>query len=505
MSDTSNLSRKSYEKKDDVVINSIYLYTPDTLVELDGGDFVKELIIYENMIDCFQTGLLVLTDNNRLSEIIDFTEACYVVVSYRTPLPKRMQDGMGGFVDEKLIETPATVVFKVYETVSKTRGTKQTAQFEALHLVSPSLFLNDISVKSQSVRGNAIDIIRDLTSNYFYDRSGGDSTSGKAMVTTSLPNFKQISLERLPSDKALAMIDDNYEFLKVTGKTTEELKIAFPFSRALYKIKEIAYDLETNNGQQGYMFWETHTGFKLAPRQYLYEQKPLILLTKSQVDAQYNSQYNPGPIMNIYDMDDFEIGGSHKRSMQIREGAFQSTMYVYDITNKTYYKSNFSYNRGYVGKVSGRYPVINPNKITPRFTEVSDGVHKVFTKDIASGRFNTSRFSREVDERDFGHADVQQLVLSEEMLSMDTYMEVNTSGMHFIEAGNTVQILIPPATASQDNSSDKQLSTTYLVDSVTHVIDFITKSHRMKLGLSKNFKTTESSTVQLQPSEGVGA
>ena len=163
------------------------------------------------MIDCFQTGLLVLTDNNRLSEIIDFTEACYVVVSYRTPLPKRMQDGMGGFVDEKLIETPATVVFKVYETVSKTRGTKQTAQFEALHLVSPSLFLNDISVKSQSVRGNAIDIIRDLTSNYFYDRSGGDSTSGKAMVTTSLPNFKQISLERLPSDKALAMIDDNYE------------------------------------------------------------------------------------------------------------------------------------------------------------------------------------------------------------------------------------------------------------------------------------------------------
>ena len=53
MSDTSNLSRKSYEKKDDVVINSIYLYTPDTLIELDSGDFVKELIIYENMIDCF--------------------------------------------------------------------------------------------------------------------------------------------------------------------------------------------------------------------------------------------------------------------------------------------------------------------------------------------------------------------------------------------------------------------------------------------------------------------
>ena len=65
MSDTSNLSRKSYEKKDDVVINSIYLYTPDTLIELDSGDFVKELIIYENMIDCFQTGLLVLTENSQ--------------------------------------------------------------------------------------------------------------------------------------------------------------------------------------------------------------------------------------------------------------------------------------------------------------------------------------------------------------------------------------------------------------------------------------------------------
>ena len=82
--------RNNYEKFDDVDIKAIFLYTPDTIVNLtSGGDgFAKKLDIFESINKKFMTGVLTIVDQNNFMKTFTPTQNSYVVIVYKTPLPR---------------------------------------------------------------------------------------------------------------------------------------------------------------------------------------------------------------------------------------------------------------------------------------------------------------------------------------------------------------------------------------------------------------------------------
>jgi len=494
------MPKGNYDRKDDVVISTVYLYTPDSVIDLLSGNFVKEVFVYENLMNTFYSGSITLVDTKAIFEALDMSENCFVVMTFRTPLPTNTPDGSGGVIEPNKTQNPVTYIFRVDKTTSRTSPPKQAGEFIHLHMTSLSGFLDDISIRSKSYKGNVITLIQQIASQSFFDK---DDPSNNSLETVNLPlpDFNDIATKNLGTQEVFDYTTSPYTFfdLKTDSRSEEVMKYAFPFCKASDKIKEFCHDLTDTKGNIGYCFWETRTGFKLASRQSLFEQKPVMTLVKSFVN---NRLYDEtlGPLLNIYNMDDFEIGGANNRRKQMAQGGLQSRMYAYDITKKSWFRRDFSYETDGVyssSAISGRFPLVNPSLSDPRFVDVVDGVSKVIMKETASSRFNTTFFGDTPDEDTYAHEAETQSALSEKVMESDIYIEVNMSGNHFIEAGDTVQCIFP--SVDRNKNTSEELSTTYLVRNVSHVFDFITKSHRMKLGLIRNFKTSPNATVLLSP------
>tara|TARA_R100001463_G_scaffold122141_3_gene178548 strand:- start:409 stop:1899 length:1491 start_codon:yes stop_codon:yes gene_type:complete len=494
------MAKSSYDRKDDVVISTVYLYTPDSVIDLLSGNFVKEIFVYENLLDTFYSGSITLVDTKAIFEALDMSENCFIAMTFRTPLPSDTPDGSGGVVDPDKTSNPVTYLFRIDKTTSRTSPPKQAGEFIHLHMTSLSGFLDDISLRSKSYKGNAVTLIQQIASQSFYDKNDPANTSLET-VNLPLPDFNSIATKNLGTQEVFDYTTSPYTFFEMkTGSQSEEFtKYSFPFCKASEKINEFCDELRDTKGNTGFCFWETRTGFKLASRQSLFEQKPVITLVKSFVNNRLFDE-SIGPLLNIYNMDDFEIGGANNRRRQMAQGGLQSSMYVYDITKKNWYRRNFSYETDNVyssSVIPGRFPVVSASSSDPRFIDVVDGVSKIIMKDSASSRFNTTFFGDTPDEDTYGHEENAQSALSQRVMESDIYIEVNMSGNHFIEAGDTVQCVFP--SIDRNKNMSEELSTTYLVRNVSHTFDFITKSHRMKLGLIRNFKTKPNATVLLSP------
>ena len=68
------MAKGNYDRKDDVVISTVYLYTPDSVIDLLSGNFVKEVFVYENLMNTFYSGSITLVDTKAIFEALDMSE-----------------------------------------------------------------------------------------------------------------------------------------------------------------------------------------------------------------------------------------------------------------------------------------------------------------------------------------------------------------------------------------------------------------------------------------------
>ena len=92
----------------------------------------------------------------------------------------------------------------------------------------------------------------------------------------------------------------------------------------------------------------------------------------------------------------------------------------------------------------------------------------------------------------------EQSMLSQQILFGDTNMTIVVSGNHMIEAGNSVQISLPPTSSSNSkDETDVELSGNYVIRNLGHTFEFLTGTHKMSLDLVRNYRTERTSVVNI--------
>ena len=472
--------RNNYERQGDFEFEALYAVRGDSSFNL--LQFANNLSIYEGVEQKFMTGSLTFTDANNVLRFYDFKTDVYIVGAFRTPLPDVTKNNIGGFFSRDDIDTRSVFVLKVTD-VSRTKMPTQQGDFVELTLVSPSMFFDSNKMISRSVGGVGFDPVLQLMNEFYFDRLNPDRVG--------LPNFLSDSVFQTGGIRTLDLVDTRYGFLRITkgSETQTPLRYSFPFTRPSQMIGSAMNDLISESNDFGYFMWETLTGFKTATIQGVQEGTPVIGYSKKYTENRFDESIDER-LASLFTIETMDFPTTGNRMMQTMSGAFASKMYEFDITTKRLDRRVFDYSiqNPYADAIN-KFPIQLPEVSQNEFS----GFGNIVSFDVASFNFNTP--SGDPDENlyidDEGHLNM----ISQKTLMYDTQLEITVPGNHIIEAGMTVNIDVPPNTIS-DDLVDEDISGSYLVNALSHNFEFQGNTHKMSLGLTRNFRNTPKRAVQ---------
>ena len=496
--------RNNYEKFDDVDIKAIFLYTPDTIVNLtSGGDgFAKKLDIFESINKKFMTGVLTIVDQNNFMKTFTPTQNSYVVIVYKTPLPREgLPTGLGTQFSPDDVDYESQMIFKVSGIIDTAMSPKQPGQQVRLRLVSPSYFNDNITKVSKSYQGNGVDVITKICDEYFYNRNNTEATN--------MPDFVNKDLFDKLGKEYIFALGSKYNFLSVDQDSLSESRVnfTFPFMNPSHMIEMLLKDLVSSNGDANYHFFETASGFKLATSKSLTTRQPFMSYTKTNSDTRTKFRVDER-LQHFFTPQTVYFKKCDYRDVQIGKGAFTSKIYSFDITQKSWNPRVFSY--GVEGPYNqqdtpGKYPVLEPNNFTPRFKSEVDAISKYDVVDTASFRYELPDGSKP-DPDTYVDVEKIQSMRSEKSLLSNTYVEVSMAGNHMIEAGKTINLVMPTSDLGNSRTPyDDKLSGSYLIQDVHHEFDLIGFSHKCTIGASRNYELTQANTVQFNSGDLINA
>lgn len=477
--------RNSYEKKGDVEFEALYAARGDSTINL--LEFVNLLTLYEGVDQPFMSGELTITDANNLFKSFDFRNDTYIVGSFRTPLPRGAKNNIGGQFSRQDIETRSVFVMKVSD-LSRTKSIKQNVDLLVMKLTSPSNFINRNKMISRSVKGKGINPVLELMEEYYYDRNNPDRVN--------LPDFIKNGTYQTGGNRTLDLFDQRYSLLSLhnNSDTETEVRYAFPFKNPPAMVGSILNDLISTSNDFGYKMWETLTGFKVASMQGLFQTSPVMGISKRYTDARFDTAIDER-LSSLYAIETLEFTTVGNRLNQAANGAFRSKMYEFDTTTKQLQRRLFDYTsqNPYADSYAPdqqieKYPLQIPSQFQSEFS----GIGYVESFDVSSFNYNTEEGEPDpnlyVDDE--GHLNM----ISQNIMMYDTQLEVTIPGNHILEAGMIINVEMPPNTISE-TKTDEDVSGSYLINALSHNFEFQGNTHRLSLGLTRNFRTTPKSKV----------
>jgi len=476
--------RKSYEKQNDLDLLALYLFKEDTVVSME--QVATTLTVFESIESSFISGEFTFVDNNKIMQSLDVKENCYLVCCFRTPVPVELKDNMGDFLPRRLTDTTSVVVMKVDGIKERTRSPKQNGEYVVLRLSSPSRFLDQTNVISRSIRGSGTTPIAELVEEFYYDRENS--------YRTGMPPLTDENIIQKYAQSGVGVYDDRYRLISLynLAESDTEVRHAFPYSNPSRIIDTLCSDLTSSTNDPGYLFWETLTGFKLASMQSLFYSNPVMGYVKSLADTR-NDEIVDERLASLYTIQSITAVNNNRRDIQTAHGAFNTELHEFDITTKRITKRNFNYDaeNPYVDE-KDRFPAVGGSKYVDEKSRPSI----VSTFDVASFRFDKNR--DEPDPNLYVDDEGEQSMSSQSIMFGDTSLNIVVAGNHMIEAGNTIQVTLPPTSPASDNQQvDEELSGTYVVRNLGHSFEFLTNTHKMSLDLARNYRTERTSIVNL--------
>ena len=473
--------RKSYEKQNDLDLLALYLFKEDTVVSME--QLATTLTVFESIESPFITGEFSFVDNNKVMQTLDIRENCYLVCCFRTPVPTKLKDNMGDSLPEKLTDSNSVVIMKVDGIKERTRSPKQNGEYIVLRLSSPSKFLDQINMVSRSVKGIGVGPIVDLVEEFYYDRNNAFSTE--------MPSLTDENLIQNYAQRGVGVYDNRYSLISLynLSETDTPVRHTFPYSNPSRMIRSICTDLTSATNDPGYVFWETLTGFKLASMQSLFYSNPVIGFVKTLADSR-NDESLDERLASLYTIQSITAVNNSRRDIQVASGAFNTELHEFDITTKLITKRNFNYDlENSYREEKDRFPAVGGSKYINEKSRPSI----ISSFDVASFRFDETR--DEPDPNLYIDDEGEQSMLSQQIMFGDTSLNIVVAGNHMIEAGNTIQVTLPPTSPATDEQVDEELSGTYVIRNLGHTFEFLTNTHKMSLDLARNFRTKRTSVV----------
>jgi len=475
--------RKSYEKQNDLDLLALYLFKEDTIVSME--QVATTMTVFESIDSQFITGEFSFVDNNKIMKSFDIKENCYLVCCFRTPVPTKLKDNMGNMIPKNLTDTNSVIVMKVDGIKERTRSPKQNGEYVVLRLSSPSRFLDQINVISRGIKGSGTAPIVELVEEFYYDRENS--------YNTGMPALTDESLIQKYAQSGVSVYDDRYKLISLynLSDTDTEVRHAFPYMNPSRMIDSLCSDLTSTTNDPGYVFWETLTGFKLASMQSLFYSSPVIGYVKTLADSR-NQESTDERLASLFTIQSMTAVNNSRRDVQTASGAFNTELHEFDITTKSIVKRNFNYDTDnpYTDE-KDRFPAVGNSKYVNEKSRPSI----ISPFEVASFRFDESR--DEPDPNLYIDDEGEQAMVSQSIMFGDTSLNVVIAGNHMIEAGNTIQITLPPTSPVTEQQVDEEMSGTYVIRNLGHTFEFLTNTHKMSLDLARNYRTERTSVVNL--------
>lgn len=295
----------------DVKVTYLRVYNGDGKFVNIRDIFVK-LTIYEDIMSCFTSGEIILTDSSSLQSLLPFVGEERLDISFETP----------GHEGDAFKFTGSFHIYKI----SAIENFKTKNATMVLNFISIDGFVDMNTRISQTFRGEVSETVTKLL------------TSNQYLNTSKLP---------------------------IVEKTTTNLTHTSNFWTPSQNIFYLAGEAYNSNKNPNYVFYENRDGFNFVSMDALYEQRPMIEFIKDEKNRDNDSQGKSTPstgeeyrrvldmsTQNFYDYID-----------RLQTGMYGSAMYHYDVETRRmrFMQRNAKYD--YVSNTLNEKPSINQGTV----------------------------------------------------------------------------------------------------------------------------------------------
>lgn len=424
-------------KPNDISIQSIRLISY-TGAEVDLSNIFQELNIFENIFENFLSGNITIADGLNLIRHLPIIGREYLEVSWSTP---------GTDVITKR--------FAVYR-VSPRHVAKDTVQVYTLNFCSPEQLRNREVKISKSFKG-------------FHDE-----------IVTQL--FDYIKL------------DDNKVFEVMPTSDTDTILV--PFWSPMQTINHIAKRSRPKVGpnDQSYLFFENLDGFYFLPANQLFGRDINWSYTygramdSRQADDGFDTMH--ALAQSYSQIKEYSSEDTFNRLKEIRSGKFAATQFTYDVTNKTFDQTVYSYAEDFKRTShSSEFPVLPSLKDSLSGARMSSLQYRPMQPDRYSDRVTSKETNWGLNH----NAVMQQLT--------SFVINLTVSGDSRRRVGEMVFLNIPTPEANDGGTvlPDPYLSGNFLITSIRHRIsknDYECYMKVAKDSLEQPFPDFKTNTIQ---------
>lgn len=403
----------------DLRLYSVVVRTPKGF-EVNMYNMFTEINIYEDITQNTMSGNLVVVDSLNLISTVPFVGEEFVDLVFRSPQ----------YTDN------VTLSFQIYK-ISERYRTNDRTQTYTLHFCSVEQVQN-------------------------FEMSISRPFDGEISNTV-----QQIFLEDFATIKSLTIHPAKYPIKGVVPNWT-------PF-KWLNWLAERSVDSETDGSS--YVCFENKKGFVFSSLEKLSQQQPIaeyVVGINNLRDQTTGRQGYRKLDEAIKYVDSYVIKPSFDQISNRRSGMYNSTMYTYDISTKTYDKKVFSYDQSF-----DKFGHVESNKLISKTNLVSDSeLSALFFvakhSNLYTGLTDNEHFEAWVQQRASLIASYHQ-----------QQIEITVPGDTNVNVGDTCVFRCPSLEPTSDQRTEDPLySGKYLITSIRHLIK--PDQHEMTMELSRD-------------------